>query len=80
MRYKIGDSVVVREDLYADVAYPDERCNINIKASVSMLKYRGRHTTIKSIYHIHGCIFYLIDADKRFHFWIASMFLDDGWE
>lgn len=30
MRYKIGDSVVVREDLYADVAYPDERCNISI--------------------------------------------------
>lgn len=47
MRYKIGDSVVVRDDLYADGAYPDERYNINIKASVEMLKCRGRHTTIK---------------------------------
>ena len=80
MRYKIGDSVVVRKDLYADEACPDERYNINIKASVEMLKCRGRHTTIKSIYHIHGCIFYSIDADNCFHFWVASMFLDDGWE
>lgn len=32
MRYKIGDSVVVRDDLYADGAYPDERYNINIKS------------------------------------------------
>lgn len=80
MMYKIGDSVVIRKDLYTGVIYPDERRNLNTKATVEMLKYRGRHTTIKSIYHIHGCIFYSIDADNCFHFWVASMFLDDGWE
>lgn len=73
MLYKVGDNVIVREDLETWKQYTNSNGSRGIRANQTMVGYGGRSFKIKKIKSGR----YLLEDDEHGWYWTDEMFVDD---
>ena len=77
MRYKLGDTVCIREDLDVDIRYKMNDSDYGTSPNEMMVEFKGAQAVITDIVRIGDRDYYHIDIDDEDWYWTDEMFYDD---
>lgn len=76
MRYKIGDTVCIRDDLEMDNKYSMDDSRFGTTVNEMMVGFRGHEAMITNVVTISDRNYYKIDIDEDEWYWTDGMFND----